>query len=116
MVERNRVNSPSDREIIETELDTLPSFRGVPGGTGGTFGDGGGGVGGGDPGTEPGDGQDPSDPEEYYGPAPTNFEVKQQNLRFDQEGNQIWDVVISWDAVPGAEDYEIRFAKREEDL
>lgn len=128
MIEEERPNSISDREVIQTDADVMPSFRSVPPGMddGDGFSDGsqtGGGGGGGGGGTGGGNGDDdelpPYDPDNPYGssgPAPTNFKIKYQDYYIDPQGNQIWDVVISWDEVPGAEDYDIRYAKEDEEL
>lgn len=99
--------SKSDRQIVNTEtLEDFPIQRALPSGIGGSYRDvlreieevdeiGGG-----------GDGENDL-------PPPNDIKVKSQTIRFTPEGTQVIDVVLTWEEIPGATNYEVKIMKVE---
>lgn len=44
--------------------------------------------------------------------VPTNLVISKQTIRTTKAGNQVVDVVLSFDSVENAVDYEVRYVKR----
>ena len=99
MGEKRRTNLTESEIVEETQKDVIPTAN-LPRGISGSYRDI---LGEGD--SESGDGI------EVDLPPPTGLEIKSQTIGFTPDGRQFVDVVIEFNEVDGASNYDVRITK-----